>query len=193
MKRLICLAVLGAVLALPLAAWAADKPDHEAMMKAYVEMAKPGPAHQKLAGLAGTWTFTMTSYEDPKNPMTSKGTATSAMIMDGRYLKDEATGDMMGMPFAGTGMTGFNNVTKMYEATWADNMGTGIMMGTGLETDPNTITMNWAYTDPMTGKPTKVKTITKIVDANKHTFTWYTMDGGKEIKSFEIEYVRAGS
>jgi uncharacterized protein DUF1579 len=192
MKRLICLAVLAAI-ALPLCAGAADKPDQQAMMKAYMEMAKPGPMHQKLASLAGTWSYTMTSYMDPKNPAVSKGTATSTMIMDGRYLKDEASGDMNGMSFVGTGLTGYNNITKKYEATWADNMGTGIMMGTGTETDPNTITMTYNYVDPMTGKPTKVKTITKIIDASKHTFTWYTIEGGKEIKSFEIEYVRTGS
>ena len=192
MKRWICLVALAAI-ALPVVALAEDKPDHEAMMKAYMEMAKPGPAHTKLAGLAGTWTYTMTSYEDPKNPSTSKGTATSAMIMDGRYLKDDTTGDMMGMPFNGSGMTGYNNATKMYEATWIDNMSTGIMMGSGKETDPNTITLNWDYVEPVTGKKTKAKTVTQIVDANKHSFTWYTMDGGKEKKMFEIEYVRAGS
>jgi len=67
------------------------------------------------------------------------------------------------------------------------------MMGTGTETDPNTITMNWNFADPMTGKLSKVKTITKIVDANNHTFTWYTLDGKKEVKSMEIAYVRSGS
>jgi len=192
MKRWICLVALAAI-ALPMCVQAADKPDQQAMMKAFMEKIQPGPAHQKLAGLAGTWNFTMTSYEDPANPMSSTGTATSAMVMDGRYLQDTATGNMMGMPFNGTGYTGYNNVTKQYEATWIDNMSTGIMMGTGTETDPNTITMNFSYADPMTGKMTKVKTVTKITDANNHTFTWYTLDGKKEVKSMEIAYVRSGS
>jgi uncharacterized protein DUF1579 len=192
MKRCICLLVLAALLC-PLYVHAEDKPDQQAMMKAYMEKIQPGPAHQKLAGLAGTWNFTMTSFEDPKNPMSSTGTCTSAMVMDGRYLQDTATGSMMGMTFNGSGYTGFNNITKQYESTWIDNMGTGIMMGTGKETDPSTITMNWTYADPMTGKVTKVKTITKIVDANNHTFTWYNQGGGKEVKTMEIAYVRSGS
>lgn len=192
MKRWICLIALVA-LAVPMCVHAEDKPDQQAMMKAYMEKIQPGPQHQKLAGLAGTWNFTMTSYEDPKNPMTSTGTATSTMVMDGRYLQDTTTGNMMGMTFNGTGFTGYNNVSKQYEATWIDNMGTGIMMGIGKETDPNTLTMNWTMADPMTGKNTKVKTVTKIVDANNHTFTFYTVDGGKEVKTMEIAYVRSGS
>jgi hypothetical protein len=192
MKRWICVFALAAMV-LPVVALAEDKPDQQAMMKAYMEKIQPGPAHQKLAGLAGSWNFTMTSYEDPANPMTSTGTCTSAMVMDGRYLQDTAAGTMMGMPFNGSGYTGFNNVTKQYEGTWIDNMGTGIMMGTGKETDPSTITMNWSFADPMTGKVTKTKSVTKIVDANNHTFTFYTSDGKKEVKSMEIAYVRSGS
>ena len=193
MKRWICLVALVA-LALPVCALAEDKKaDQEAMMKAYMEMAKPGPAHAKLASLAGSWNYTMTMYEDPANPMTSKGTCTSAMVLDGRFLKEETTGEMMGMPFVGNGLVGYNNVTNMYESTWCDNMGTGIIMGTGKETDASTIAMDWNYIDPMTKKPTKVKTVTKIVDANKHTFTWFNIEKGKEVKAFEIEYVRAGS
>jgi hypothetical protein len=192
MKRWICLVALAAM-ALPMCVRAEDKPDPQDMMKAYMEKAKPGPAHEKLASMAGTWNFTVTSYDDPANPMTSTGTCTSAMVMDGRYLQDMTTGNMMGMPFNGTGYTGFNNATKQYEATWIDNMSTGIMMGTGKETDPSTITMNWSYADPVTGKMTKVKTVTKITDANNHTFTWYNMDGKKETKTMEIAYVRSGS
>ena len=193
MKRWICLVALMALL-VPMCVHAEDKKqDPQDMMKAYMEAAKPGPAHQKLAGLAGTWNYTMTSYDDPKNPTTTTGTATSTMILDGRYLKDETTGSMMGMTFNGTGYTGYNNATKQYEATWIDNMSTGIMMGTGKESDPNMITMNWSYTDPVSGKTTKVKTVTKIVDANNHTFTWYNLDGGKEAKMMEIAYVRSGS
>ncbi len=36
------------------------------------------------------------------------------------------TGDMMGQPMEGRGLTAYNNATKECETTWIDNMGTGI-------------------------------------------------------------------
>ena len=42
--------------------------------------------------------------------------------MDGRYLKSEMAGEMPGMgPYSGLGLIGFDNISKKFVATWADN------------------------------------------------------------------------
>jgi hypothetical protein len=163
--------------------------DQEAMMKAYMETAAPGEAHAKLAEMAGDWNFVMRSYEDPEHPMEVQGTAKMAMILGGRYLKEETSGMMMGAPFNGVGITGYNNVTKEYESVWYDNMGTGIMKSVG-KGDGDVITMYSEYVDPMTQKKMNVKTVSERMGKDKATFTWYALDGDKETKSFEIEYTR---
>ena len=38
---------------------------------------------------------------------------------------------MMGTPFTGHGMTGYDNVTGKYWSTWTDSMSTGIMVSEG--------------------------------------------------------------
>jgi hypothetical protein len=175
--------------AVPALAPAQETQDHEAMMKAYMETTLPGEAHTKLAEMAGDWDYVMLSYEDPAHPMEIKGTSTMNMVMDGRYLKQETKGMMMGMPFAGIGVTGYNNITKEYESIWYDNMGTGIMksVGTG---DGSLITMHSEYIDPMTRKEITVKTVSEMVSKDEHRFVWYNMEGDKEVKAFEITYTR---
>jgi hypothetical protein len=47
------------------------------------------------------------------------------MIMDGRVMVEDVTSSMMGMPFKGQGMRGYDNVSGKYWGTWVDSMSTG--------------------------------------------------------------------
>ena len=48
------------------------------------------------------------------------------MLLDGRFLQQEFTGEMMGQPFSGVGINAYDNLRKRYVTTWIDTMGTGI-------------------------------------------------------------------
>ena len=54
--------------------------------------------------------------------------------------------------------------------------------------------INWIGTmsDPMTGKPSRNRMVTTIVDDNHHTLAMYSMPPGakKEMKTMTIEYTR---
>jgi hypothetical protein len=164
----------------------------EEQMKNWMEAMTPGEAHQFLqTNLAGDWEFTMRSFEDPANPMESKGTSTKTVVYD-RYLMEKVKSSMMGQPFEGTGVLAYNNVEKRYEGVWFDNMGTGIGMAMGGKFDGKTIEMTADFTDPATREASQAKWITKIVSKDKHTFEWHKVEGGKSMKMMEIEYVRAG-
>ena len=168
------------------------KMDMEPMMEVYRKLATPGGPHKLLAGMAGSWLTRTKCWMEPNTPaMESTGTCEQKMLLDGRFLQQEFTGEMMGSPFTGIGITGYDNHTKKYVSTWMDSMGTGIYFFEGTASaDGKTITQESSYDDPVRG-PMKWRTVTRIVDDNSHLFEMYATDkGGKEEKMMEITYSR---
>lgn len=166
--------------------------DPQAMMETYQKLATPGEPHKQFANLAGSWTTKTKSWMEPNKPPTeSDGSCEQKMLLDGRFLQQECTGDMMGQPFTGIGVIGYDNHTKKYVSTWMDSMGTGIyfMEGTA-SADGKTITQNGQYDDPIEGRM-KLRGVTKIVDLNTEIFEMYcTGKKSKETKMMEITYTR---
>jgi len=168
------------------------KMDMQAMMEVLKKLATPSAPHKLLASMAGSWNTKTKSWMEPKKPpMESTGTCEQKMLLDGRFLQQECTGDMMGSPFTGIGVTGYDNHTKKYVSTWMDSMGTGIYFFEGTASaDGKTITQKGRYDDPIEG-PMKWRAVTKIVDDNTQVFEMYgTGKNGKETKMMEITYTR---
>ena len=166
--------------------------DPQAMMETYQKLATPGAPHKQLATLVGSWTTKTKEWMEPNKPPTeSTGSCEQKMLLGGRFLQQECTGDMMGQPFSGIGVSGYDNHTKKYVSTWMDSMGTGIyfMEGTA-SADGKTITQKGQYDDPLEGRM-KLRGVTKIVDNNTEIFEMYgTGKKGKEMKMMEIIYTR---
>lgn len=99
---------------------------------------------------------------------------------------------MMGMPFEGTALTGYNNATKKYFTTWIDNMGTGLMTLEGTRDDKTgVITFYGSMFDPMAGKNCTMRQTMKIDSDNKMTMAMYsTTEGGTEKQDMEVVYTR---
>jgi hypothetical protein len=168
------------------------KMDMQAMMETYKKLATPGEPHKQLASLEGSWNTKTKEWMDPNKPPTeSTGTCEEKTLLDGRFLQQECTGDMMGQPFTGIGVTGYDNYTKKYTSTWMSSMGTGIfvMEGTG-SADGKTITLHGSHKDPTWGVM-KHRAVWKLVDANTQTFEMYHKGkDGKQMKMMEITYNR---
>ncbi|MGQ0812610.1 MAG: DUF1579 domain-containing protein [Nitrospiraceae bacterium] len=166
--------------------------DMQAMMETYQKLATPGEPHKQLASMSGSWNTKTKSWMEPnKPPREETGACEQKMVMDGRFLHAECTGNMMGQPFTGIGVTGYDNHTKKYVSTWMDSMGTGIYFMEGTAgADGKTITQTGSYNDPIEG-PMKLRAVTKLVDENTETFTMYgTGKRGKDMKMMEITYTR---
>ena len=164
----------------------------EQAMEVYTRLGTPGAPHKLLAGMAGSWSTRIKTWMGPDSPpMESKGTSEQKMLLGGRFLQQEYSGDMMGSPFTGIGVTGYDNHTKKYVSTWMDSMGTGIFFFEGTASaDGRTITQEARYDDPLKG-PVKWRSVTKIVDNNTLVFEMYGTDKrGKEEKMMEITYTR---
>lgn len=166
--------------------------DPQAVMDTYTRLATPGEPHKQMASLAGSWATKTKAWMDPgKPPMESTGSCEQTMLLGGRFLRQECTGDMMGQSFTGIGLNAYDNHTKKYMSTWMDSMGTAIyyMEGTA-SADGKTITQKGHYDDPIEG-PVKLRSVTKIVDDNTEIFEMYgTSKGAKERKMMEITYKR---
>jgi hypothetical protein len=161
-------------------------------MELYQKLATPGAPHKLLARMAGSWHTQSKFWTVPgMPPVTSEGSCEQTMILDGRFLQQDYTGDMMGAPFSGVGVTGYDNNTQQYVGTWMDSMSTGIFFFAGTADDQGkTIIQYCRYNDPIKG-PVRWRSVTKIVDDNTHRFEMYVTDkSDQEEKMMEITYTR---
>jgi hypothetical protein len=166
--------------------------DMAAMEAAMMEAMTPGEQHAFLGRMAGDWTFKSMMWVDPSQPpMTSQGKSRKSMIMDGRYLQEETSGEMMGQPFHGQGVTAYDKAAGEFVNSWVDTMSTGILVSRGSR-DGDTLTFTGNLVDPMSKQEMDVKLVTRLVDDDHHVFQFFmTPAGAPELKAIEIEYTRA--
>jgi hypothetical protein len=167
----------------------------EEMMKKWVEAAAPGDPHKLLDQFVGKWEVSSRVWlEGPgRPPMEGKAAAEIKWIMDGRYVQEDATSQMMGMAHKSIGITGYDNLKKKYVTSYIDNMGTGIYTGEGtLDGSGKVMTLFGKYDEPTTGERDKViKFVTRLIGPDKHVFEIYDLVGTPdEFKSLEMTYVR---
>lgn len=162
------------------------------MMEVWKKLAQPGEPHKLFASLAGSWTTQTKEWMEPgKPPSESTGTADMKMLLDGRFLHQEYTGQMMGQPYSGVGIDAYDNLTKKYTTVWMDSMGTGIFFMEGTASaDGKTITLKGSHPEPGGGKMTH-RAVWKIIDNDNQIYEMYGAHGKeKEMKFLEITYTR---
>ena len=113
------------------------------------------------------------------------------MIMNGLYQRSTHSGEMMGMPFMGEAITGYDNAQKKFLSTWIDNFGSSIMFMEGsYDKTTDTLTTTGNMMDPASGKEIEVRQVLTKVSEDKHTFEMYMTMDGNETKTMEITYKR---
>lgn len=167
----------------------------EADMMACIEAGTPGAMHAHLASSAGTWTMKTKMWMAPgTEPMQGEGIATFTMMMEGRYLRCEMSGDLPGMgPFNGFGIYGFDNVSQQFQSTWVDNHSTGLMQGTGqLASDGSRLSWKHTYNCPVTKKATTIREIEYYTGPDSRRMEMFGIEpkSGKEFKMMEAHMTR---
>jgi hypothetical protein len=168
-------------------------PEQKAEMEAYMKAGTPGPAHQALAASAGNYDVKVRSWHDPNGPAAeSTGTVTRSMLLGGRVRAEEFTSSMMGMPFTGHGMMGYDNVTGKYWSTWNDSMSTGLMVTEGTcDAQGKACTFTGGWNDPVKKTQVKARMTTKWTTPTTEVFEMYGPGkDGKEMKMMEITYIK---
>ncbi|HAY32628.1 MAG TPA: DUF1579 domain-containing protein [Ignavibacteria bacterium] len=161
-------------------------------MKAWMEYMTPGPVHEMLAKSDGAWTGDNTFWMAPgAPPMNTKSEAVFSMIMGGRYQQGKHTGDMMGMPFEGMSLLGYDNAMNEFHSVWFDNMGTGIMFLKGKwDEATNSATLTGQMTDPESKQLIDIREVFTMTDNDNHKMEMYFTKDGSEFKAMEILYKR---
>ena len=164
------------------------------MMKAWQEASTPGAEHEMLKGVVGKWKVTTKSWETAEGKADeSVGTSTFKPVFGGRFYQQDFKGKMHGMSYEGTGMMGFNKVTKKFESTWHDSMSTASMRLEGtFDPKANLIAESGEYQCPVEKGPKKMRSEFKMIDKDNMTFVMYMpeMFTGKEYKAMEQTYKR---
>jgi Protein of unknown function (DUF1579) len=168
-------------------------PAQKAEMEAYMKAGTPGAPHQALASFVGNYDLKIKSWHEPGGPaMEETGTATRSMALGGRVLVEQVNGTMMGMPFTGHAMMGFDNVSGKYWSTWNDSMSTGIMVTEGTcDPQAKSCTFTGSWNDPIKKGPVKARMTTRWPSSTTEVFEMYGPGkDGNEMKMMEITYTK---
>ena len=147
---------------------------------------KPGPEHEKLKELEGTWDAVM-----KMGGQESKATATYRSICGGMWMESDFEGNLEGLKFQGHGLDGYSQSKKKYVGVWVDSLESTPLNFEG-DYDPKTklMVMTGESLSPA-GKPQKFKTTTETKDKDHFVFNMYMVQpDGKEQLAFSIEYTR---
>ncbi len=149
-------------------------------------MGKPTEHHAHLKAQEGVWDATVSGM-GPE----SKGTETNTMACGGLWLVSDFKGDVMGMPFSGHGITGYDPAKAKYVGTWVDSMTTSLLVMEGTCDKSGKVMTMMGEGPDMMGKMVKMKMVTEMKDADTRVFTVH-MPGpdGKEAPSMTITYRR---
>jgi hypothetical protein len=147
-----------------------------------------------MASKAGTYDLKIKSWHEAGGAaMEEAGTATRKMTLDGRVLVEDMRSSMMGTPFTGQGMRGYDNVSGKYWSTWTDTMSTGLMVSEGSCDAQKACTFTGSWNDPIKKGPLKARMTTRWTSPTIEVFEMYAPGrDGKEMKMMEITYTKKG-
>jgi hypothetical protein len=160
------------------------------MMAEMEKLATPGAEHKMLQDEVGMWTTQSKFWMEPgKPPQETSGTAETKTILGGRFVEEHVTSMMMGKPFEGIGLTGYDNSKKKFIVTWMDSMGTMMIYAEGTG-DAKVRTFMGEETLP-DGKKRPFKWVMKFDSPTKHSMEmWGPGMDGKDTKQMEVVYTK---
>lgn len=170
-----------------------DEAEMERMwMEALAKYGTPSAEHAELALSAGEWNSEVKMWHVPDmEPEVMHGTASSKMIMDGRYLLENFSSDWEGMPFEGASLTAYDRMKQKYVSIWIDNMSTGVMISEGTAKG-DVSEMKGMMPDFILGKEIPVRTTIEHISGDQYVVKMHRKDdAGKEFVMMEITYTRA--
>jgi hypothetical protein len=163
--------------------------DKAEMMKKMEAAGTPGPAHKALEAFVGNWKAEVKCWcETGGAPQVSQGTAKANWILNGHFLEAEFHGEMMGKPFTGRSLMGYDNIKQTFHTVWVSDMQTSTLTSEGKGENGNkVITLEGTSNCPATGrKDLSIKTVFRVISPDKYAFEMFN-DGAK---SMEITYTR---
>lgn len=162
-------------------------------MQKWMDYMTPGEMHKLLESYKGSWEIKMKMWQAPgTEPMEATATAISEPILGGRYMMTKVSGNMMGMPFEGVAIDGYDNALKTFFSTWIDNLGTGIVYTTGtLNDSKKQINYKGKMVNPVTGKLDDYRQDVTLNEDGSMLTEMYSIDSkGNEFKTGELYQIK---
>jgi hypothetical protein len=163
--------------------------DKAEMMQKMEAAGTPGPAHKALEAFVGNWKAEVKTWCEPDGPPNvTQGTAKASWKLNGHFLEAEFHGEMMGKPFIGQTLMGYDNIKQTFNTVWVSDMQTSILTCEGKGENGNkVITLAGTSNCPATGrKDIPIKTVFRVISPDKYVFEMFN-DG---VQSMEITYTR---
>ncbi|MBN2563656.1 MAG: DUF1579 domain-containing protein [Phycisphaerae bacterium] len=173
-----------------------EKPGSEMdpTMAAWMKYASPSEHHAYLKPMVGQWDQLVKMRWSPDAPMEEhKGTCENKWILGGRYLLQEAQGEMMEeCRFEGLGLVGYDNYKKKYVSMWVDTMSTMMFTMEGTYSpSQKSFAFTGEYDDVVTGKKKKARCTSRMIDSDRFVEEMFDEGpDGKEVKMMEVTYTR---
>lgn len=159
-------------------------PDMAAMMQAGM----PNEHHKALQRFVGDFDYHMKVWTAPGQPPSeATGTMHGEALLGGRFVQMAYNGQLMGRPFEGRGIQGYDNRKNELINLWMTNMDTGVQSSTGTCDATHKVCTLLASTVDHVGKPMNTKQLITWVDDNNYRMEMFvTRSGGESSQAFEI-------
>jgi len=156
------------------------------------EMPKPTPHHEAMKAAEGTWDAVVKMPTAPgKPPLESRGVEVNKLDLGGLWLVSEFMGDVMGAPFEGRGLFGYDPIAKRHVGTWVDNSSHWQAVTSGTCTAGCKVVTSVFKGYGMDGKPATFKEVSTQVDADHRTMAMFVKGkGGTWTLMMEMAYAR---
>lgn len=168
-----------------------------ATMAAYMEMAKPGPEHDRLAALEGQWTQTVRIWMEPgAEPMEFAGTSDNRMILEGRFLECHGVSGDGPMRTETLHIVGFDRRMEHYTVTGYDTWGTYSVFARGpFHADLDRAIMSGTDYDPILDQQQEYEMHLRFIDDDSYGWEVVFTDsahtgGGEPFRMVEVIYSR---
>ncbi len=172
--------------ALAAAPLAAQEPPDSAQMARIMELARPGPEHDRLAAMAGDWDVT---YRMGGTTITAS--VESRIILGGRFLMSTATGSGEGIPYEALHIMGFDRGPGVYTAVGFDTWGTFYVTAAGpWDTERGGAVLSGSYDDPATGHHHDYEFIWTVHGPDRFTWDIVFLDDDMRQTVMQGEYRR---
>lgn len=159
-------------------------------------VAKPGPHHELMQPIEGTFSAEVRLFMGPGDPVISSGTMVNRWELNGLFLSQTYQGDPMGpgMPaFEGRGYWGYNDATGQYEGLWLDIATSMFQLERGtVDTTGKVWTMHGELAHPGGAGTLAKRSVFRVEGPDRHVMEQYmTFPGApSEVKTMEIAFTR---
>ena len=129
-------------------------------------LARPGPEHERLARLAGSWNQSVKMWLTPgAEPLVETATSENTLMLGGRFLSCHSKGKLAGTNVEAVNIYGYDRRREVYTLVGLDTLGTYWVTAEGpYDEQSRTAVMYGEDEDPLAGITQKYDMLLEFVD-----------------------------